>query len=114
MQDTQSLRLNPEYASVLIAQAEHMGTEGASAGSTAGVNSAAPNGVSPIDAAVAQASATAVAEQQGWEAVVSGASGKQAAGGDSGVQQLSQTESRNAAQLGEVGQEADSEPAVWI
>jgi hypothetical protein len=30
------------------------------------------------------------------------------------VTELSRTESENAVRLGEVGQEADSEPAVWI
>jgi hypothetical protein len=109
----ESLRLYPDYASALIAQAGHVGTEGAAAGSTAGVNDAAPKGVSLTDAAVGEATAAVVAAQQGWEAVVAGASGKQAAGGDSGVEQLSQTEARNAIQEAEVGQE-DPEPAVWI
>jgi hypothetical protein len=109
----ESLRLDPPYASALIAQAGHVGTEGAAAGSVSGVNSAAPKGVSLTDAAVAEASAAAVAAQQGWEAVIAAASDKQVAGGDSGVEQLSQAEARNAVQLGEVGQETDSEPAVW-
>jgi hypothetical protein len=111
---SESLRLDPDYASALIAQAGHVGTDGALAGSTAGVSGAAPKGVSPIDAAVAQARSAVVAGQQWWEAVVAAASGKQVAGGDSGVTELSRTESENAVRLGEVGQEADSEPAVWI
>ncbi|WP_454561914.1 hypothetical protein [Mycobacterium haemophilum] len=110
----QSLRLDPGYASALIAQAEHVGTDGASAGSTADVNGASLKGVSLTDAAVASARAAVVAAQQGWEAVVVAASGTQAAGGASGVEQLSQAEARHAVQLGEVGQEEDSEPAVWI
>jgi hypothetical protein len=111
---SESLRLDPDFASALIAQAGHVGTEGAAAGATAGVNSVAPKGVSLTDAAVAEVTAAVVAAQQGWEAVVSAASGKQAAGGESGVEQLSQTEARNAVPLGEVGQEADSQPSVWI
>jgi hypothetical protein len=110
----ESLRLDPDYASALIAQAGHVGTEGAAAGSVSGVNSAAPKGVSLTDAAVADASAAAVAAQQRWEAVVAAASGEQVSGGDSGVTELSRTESENAVRLGEVGQEADSGPAVWI
>ena len=111
---SESLRLDPPYASALITQAGHVGTEGASAGSTAGVDGAAPKGVSPIDAAVAAARAAVVGAQQGWEVVVAAASGEQVSGGDSGVTELSRTESENAVRLGEVGQEADSEPTVWI
>ena len=111
---SESLRLDPDFASALITQAGHVGTEGAAAGSTARVDGAVPKGVSPIDAAVASARAAVVGAQQGWEAVVAAASGKQAAGGDGGVTELSRTEAENAVRLGEVGEEADSEPAVWI
>ena len=111
---SESLRLDPDYASALITRAGHVGTEGAAAGSAAGVDGAVPNGVSPIDAAVVSARAAVVGAQQGWEAVVAAASGDQAAGGDGGVTELSRIEAENAVRLGEVGQEADSEPAVWI
>lgn len=111
---SESLRLDPDFASALITQAGHVGIQGAAAGSTARVDGAVPKGVSPLDAAVASARAAVVGAQQGWEAVVGVASVQQAAGGDGGVTELSRTEGENAVRLGEVGQEADSEPAVWI
>ena len=110
----ESLRLDPDFAAALITQAGHVGTEGAAAGSTAGVDGAVPKGVSPIDAAVASARDAVVRAQQGWQTVVAAASGNQAAGGGDGVTGLSRTEVENAVRLGEVGQEADFEPAVWI
>lgn len=111
---SESLRLDPDFASALITQAGHLGTQGAAAGSTARVDGTVPKGVSPIDAAVASARATVVGAQQGWETVVAAASGQQAAGGGDGVTELSRTEVENAVRLGEVGEEAASEPAVWI
>ena len=107
----------PRFVERLLAavpQAGHVGTEGAAAGSTAGVDGTVPKGVSPIDAAVASARAAVVGAQQGWQTVVAAASGQQAAGGGDGVTGLSRTEAENAVRLGEVGEEAASEPAVWI
>lgn len=110
----ESLRLDPDHASALITQAGHVGTEGAAAGSVSDETGAAPKGVSLTDGAVAAARAAVVTAQQGWEALVSGASGKQGVGGQSGVTGLSRTETQNTVRLGEVGQQADSEPAVGI
>ena len=113
MEDTQSLRLDPDYASALIAQAAQIGAQGSAAGAASPANAIGEAGVSPIDTAVAAFDNAGSASKAVWSAALAAEAVARAIGGEQGVTALAQTEEKNAVWLHEVGP-GDETAAVTV
>lgn len=102
MDNTESIKLDPNFATGLIAQAAHIGAQEVTVDGAA-ANNVGRGGVSPMDAAVSALGSAEAARLTGWSGKRASSSATLAAGGQTGVGALSETEAHNAARLGEVG-----------